>query len=44
MKPHYDKDGITIYNADCLETMKLFEDKFNRFNRNRPTLWIRVYG
>lgn len=27
MKPYYDKDGITIYNGDCLEVMKQFEDK-----------------
>lgn len=26
-KPYYDKDGITIYNGDCLEVMKQFEDK-----------------
>lgn len=27
LKPYYDKDGITIYNADCLKVMKQFEDK-----------------
>lgn len=27
MKPYYDKDGITIYNGDCLQVMKQFEDK-----------------
>ena len=27
MKPYYKKDGITIYNGDCLEVMKQFEDK-----------------
>ena len=27
MQPHYDKDGITIYNGDCLEVMKQFKDK-----------------
>jgi hypothetical protein len=27
MTPYYDKDGITIYNGDCLEVMKQFEDK-----------------
>ena len=26
-KPYYDKDGITIYNGDCLEVMKQFADK-----------------
>jgi len=26
MKPYYDKDNITIYNSDCLEVMKGFED------------------
>lgn len=27
MKSIYDKDGITIYNGDCLEMMKQFDDK-----------------
>ena len=27
MIPYYEKDGITIYNGDCLEVMKQFEDK-----------------
>ena len=27
MKPYYDKDGITIYNGDCLEVMKQFDNK-----------------
>jgi len=26
MKPYYNKDGITIYNGDCLEVMKQFEN------------------
>jgi len=27
MKPYYNKDGITIYNKDCLEVMKQFDEK-----------------
>lgn len=27
MKPYYQKDGITIYNGDCLNVMRQFEDK-----------------
>lgn len=27
MQSYYDKDGITIYNEDCLEAMKQFEDR-----------------
>nr|MBC8186475.1 site-specific DNA-methyltransferase [candidate division KSB1 bacterium] len=27
MKPYYDKDGITIWNGNCLEVMKQLEDK-----------------
>lgn len=27
LKPYYYKDGITIYNGDCLEVMKQFEEK-----------------
>lgn len=27
MTPYYEKDGITIYNGDCLNVMKQFEDK-----------------
>jgi len=27
MKPYYDKDGITIYNGDCLEVLKHLEDE-----------------
>ena len=27
MKPYYDKDGITIYNGDCLEGMKQIDDE-----------------
>lgn len=27
MKPYYEKDGITIYNGDCLDVMKEFKDK-----------------
>ena len=27
MIPYYQEDGITIYNGDCLEVMKQFEDK-----------------
>lgn len=26
MKPYYDKDGITIYNGDCLEVTKFFNN------------------
>jgi site-specific DNA-methyltransferase (adenine-specific) len=26
-KPYYDKNGITIYNGDCIEIMKQFNDK-----------------
>lgn len=28
IKPYYDKDGITIYNGDCLEIMKQFDNNY----------------
>lgn len=45
IKPYYDKDGITIYNGDCLEVMKQFKDGSIDMIMTSPPYWTqRSYG
>jgi DNA modification methylase len=44
-KPYYKKDGQTIYNGDCLEVMKTFEDNsFDLVLTSPPYDTLRNYG
>ena len=44
MTPYYEKDGITIYNGDCLEVMKQFDDKSFDLVLTDPPYGIKAAG
>lgn len=44
MKPFYDKDGITIFNADCREVLPTLEGEFDCCVSSPPYWGLRDYG
>ncbi len=45
MKPYYNKDGITIFNGDCLQTLKEISDESIDMCITSPPYWaLRDYG